>query len=376
MNDKHKKHAIVRFAPKGNDSFFEMVKAKVDDYFTANKLSRYATKGMWVKTVVMILLYVTPYVLMVTGVGASSNWIFLGFWALMGLGVVGIGTSVMHDANHGTYSAKKNVNSMMAYILEMIGGYSVTWKIQHNILHHTYTNVTGLDEDIDTTALLRFSPHHKLRWFHRFQFLYAWCLYAVMTLFWMTIKEYRQLIRYDQFSLLKKAKTTLPKAITHLTLYKLFYYGYIIALPLLFSGVSWWMVLVGFGVMHVIAGVALACIFQLAHVMETSSYAEPVMDEKSGEKKMEENWAVHQLLNTANYAPRNKWLSWFIGGLNYQIEHHLFPGVCHVHYAKLSPIIHSSAQAFGLPYNVQPTFLHALWDHARMLHILGRKPKA
>lgn len=375
MNNKNKKHAIVRFAPKGDDSFFEMVKTKVDEYFAANKLSRYATKGMWVKTVIMISIYVAPYVLMVTGVGAASNSFYLGLWALMGLGVVGIGTSVMHDANHGTYSAKKNVNSAMAYILEMIGGYSVTWKIQHNILHHTYTNVSGLDEDIDTTPLLRFSPNHKLRWFHRFQFIYAWCLYAVMTLFWMTVKEYRQLIRYNEFSLLKKAKTTLPKAITHLTLYKMFYYGYIIALPLLFSGVSWWMVLAGFAVMHVIAGIALACIFQLAHVMETSSYAKPVMG-NGGEKRMEENWAVHQLLNTSNYAPRNKWLSWFIGGLNYQIEHHLFPGVCHVHYPKLSPIIHNSAKAFGLPYNVQPTFLHALRDHARMLHILGRKPRA
>ncbi|MCK7553636.1 acyl-CoA desaturase [Chitinophaga sedimenti] len=371
MNTRKKKE-IVRFASKETNLFADRVKAKVDEYFSNHKLSRYANTGMWIKTTCMILLYILPYLTMTLGYTADSVWLFPGMWAMMGLGVIGIGTSVMHDANHGTYSSRKNVNTAMSHILKMIGGYTVTWKIQHNLLHHTYTNLTGLDEDITPTTFLRFSPGTERKPYHKLQFIYAWGLYAMMTLFWMTGKDFRQLFRYERHQLLVKQKTTLPAAMTFLSLLKMFYFGYIIVLPLLFSGMSWWMVVLGFVVMHVIAGLSLACIFQLAHIMESSTFAEPVTD-AMGKKQMENNWAVHQLLNTSNYCPKNKLLTWFIGGLNYQIEHHLFPNICHVHYSRLSPIISSTAREFGLPYHVQPNLFKALQSHTKMLWILGRK---
>ncbi|UYQ94070.1 acyl-CoA desaturase [Chitinophaga horti] len=367
-----KKKEIVRFASKDTNLFADRVKMKVDEYFSNRGISRYANPGMWVKTVCMILLYILPYLALVLGFTDGSVWAFLGMWALMGLGVVGIGTSVMHDANHGTYSSRKNVNAFMSHILEVIGGYTVTWRIQHNVLHHTYTNLNGLDEDITPTTFLRFSPSAELKPYHRLQFIYAWVLYSAMTLFWMTAKDFRQLLRYERHDLLVKQKTTLPVALTYLSIFKMFYFGYVIALPILFSGFAWWMVVLGFVVMHVIAGLSLASIFQLAHIMESSDFAEPVID-KGGKKQMENNWAVHQLLNTSNYSPRNRFLTWFIGGLNYQIEHHLFPHICHVHYARLSPIVRSTAQEFGLPYHEQPNLFKALLSHVKMLRVLGRK---
>ncbi|WP_295117695.1 acyl-CoA desaturase [uncultured Chitinophaga sp.] len=366
------KKEIVRFAPKGNNSFAESVKLNVEAYFATHGLSSYGNAAMWYKTVFMVLLYFIPYLVVTLGFVAGNPWLFLLMYVFMGLGVVGIGTAVMHDANHGALSKNKKVNGFMSHILEVIGGYTVTWKIQHNILHHTYTNLNGLDEDITPTFLLRFTPSAERKRYHRLQFIYAWGIYAIMTLFWMTIKDFRQLWRYNQHKLLVKEKTTLPTAMTHLTLFKMFYYGYIIVLPILFSGFAWWMIVVGFVVMHVIAGLSLASIFQLAHVMESSSFAEPVTDNQ-GKKQMEDNWAVHQLLNTSNYAPKNALLTWFIGGLNFQIEHHLFPNICHVHYSKISPIVHQTAKAYGLPYHVQPTVLKALWSHTMMLKQLGRE---
>jgi len=368
---KVEKMNIVRFAPKGKESFFDSVIAQVNSYFETNQISPYANTEMWIKTAVMLLLYFVPYMIMVTGIGGGNLWLFFGLWFLMGIGVVGIGTSVMHDANHGTYSSDKKVNKLIGHILEVIGGYEVTWKIQHNVLHHTYTNVDGLDEDIDGIKFLRFSPSQPRYWFHRYQYLYAWFFYMLLTLYWMTIKDYIQIIRYGKHGLLSKQKISLKQGIFRITLYKLFYYSYIFMLPILFSGVPWYFILAGFLLMHFTAGLLLSCIFQPSHIMETSAFSKPV--EAGSKRMMEDTWAVHEVVNTTDFAANNHFLTWFIGGLNYQIEHHLFSGICHVHYRKLAPIVKSATAAYGLPYHTQPTFRKALYEHAKMLRLLGKK---
>ncbi len=361
----------VRFAPRGIGSFYESAIEKVNAYFRNNHISPYANTAMWIKSGVMMALYFCPYVLMVTGYAAGNAWLFFGFWFLMGWGMIGIGASVMHDANHGTYSPNKKVNNFISHILEIIGGYTVTWRIQHNVLHHTYTNIAGLDEDIDSIVLLRLSPRQPRYWFHRYQYIYAWFFYAMMTLFWMTLKDYLQVVRYKQHDLLVKQKVSLSQAIWRITWYKFFYYGYMLVLPILFSGMPWYDVLFGFLIMHGTAGLFLSCVFQPSHVMVDSAFTLPVTTD--GNKRMTDSWAVHEVVNTTDFAPDNRFLSWFIGGLNFQIEHHLFTGICHVHYRKLSPIVRSVITAFGLPYHTQPTFLRAVLEHAKMLKKLGRE---
>jgi linoleoyl-CoA desaturase len=366
-----KKLNTVRFALKGTDSFYDAVISKVNNYFAANRISPYANTEMWIKTAAMLLLYFAPYVLMVTGFGANNPWLFFGCWFLMGWGMSGIGTAVMHDANHGTYSPNKKVNTFISYILEIIGGYTVNWKIQHNVLHHTYTNVAGLDEDIDTMGLIRLSPQQPKRWFHRYQHIYAWFFYTIMTLYWMTAKDYLGVVRYKKHELLAKHNLSLKQALLRISLYKVFYYSYIIVLPILFSGVAWYWVIAGFALMHCVAGLFLSCVFQPAHIMETSPFAAPV--ETNGKRQMENSWAIHEIVNTTNFAPHNRILSWFIGGLNFQIEHHLFTNVCHVHYKKIAPIVKSTMLAYGLPYHEEPTFSKALSEHAKMLKKLGKE---
>lgn len=367
---KVEKLRIVRFAPRGNDSFHETIIEKVNEYFQKNNISPYANKKMWVKSIVMLLMYFVPYILMVTGVAGGNVWLFFGFWFVMAWGMIGIGTSVMHDANHGAYSSTKNVNKSISFILEIIGGYSVTWKIQHNLLHHTYTNIAGLDEDLDSIKLLRLSPRQPRYWFHRYQYIYVWFFYMISTLFWMTAKDYRQVLRYRGHNLLIKHNVSVKQAVFHITLYKFFYYGYIMLLPILYSGMPWQYVLFGFLLMHFTAGLFLSCIFQPAHIVETSSFKLPV--EKEGKKQMENSWAIHEVENTTDFAPKNKLLTWFIGGLNFQIEHHLFTDICHVHYPQLAPIVKKTAADFGITYHVQPTFRDALIGHIKMLKKLGR----
>ena len=361
----------VRFAPKGENSFYEAAIKEVGDYFESNGISPYANGAMWIKTVLMLSLYIVPCVLIITGVTAGNLWLFFGAWFLMGWGMVGIGTSVMHDANHGTYSPNKKVNNAIGFILEIIGGYTVNWKIQHNVLHHTYTNIAGLDEDIDSIILLRFSPHQPRYWFHRYQHIYAWFFYMMMTLFWMTAKDFIQVFVYKKHNLLEKQKITFRKALSQITLFKIGYYAYIIALPILFSGMPWYYVILGFVLMHLTAGLFLSCIFQPSHIMATSKFAEPV--ETNEKRKMEDSWAIHEIANTTDFAQRNRFLTWFIGSLNFQIEHHLFTDVCHVHFRKLAPIVQRVTEAYGVPYHVEPSFRSALASHVRMLKQLGRE---
>jgi len=360
----------VRFALGGKDSFYDSVTESVKNYFESNDISPYANGAMWFKTGIMLMLFFLPYTLIVTGIADSNGFFFFGMWFLMGLGMVGIGTSVMHDANHGTYSANKKLNNWIGHILEVIGGYAVTWKIQHNVLHHTYTNVSGLDDDIDSIVLLRFSPRQPRYWFHRYQYLYAWFFYMLMTLYWMTVKDFQQAIRYKQHNLLIKQKVSLKQALFRISIFKIGYYSYIMLLPILVTDMSWYMVVLGFVVMHLTAGLILSCIFQPAHIVDSSGFAAPV--ETDGKIKMEDSWAIHEVANTTNFAPTNRWLTWFIGGLNYQIEHHLFTDICHVHYRKLAPIVKSATASFGIPYHSEPSFRSALLEHARMLKKLGR----
>lgn len=360
----------VKFAHKERDSFYDAVKSRVAEYFRSNNISPYSNSKMYLKTAVMLCMYFVPYFVIVTGLASISIWLFYALWLLMGLGIVGIGTSVMHDSNHGAYSTNKGLNNFLGSILNILGGYSMNWKIQHNILHHTYTNIQGLDEDIEAGPLIRMSPEKPLYSFHRFQHLYAWLVYCIMNLYWITAKDYLMLFRYDKNNLLRNQKTTLKKALIELSLLKVVYVAYIIVLPILFSGEAWYHVILGLVVMHVVAGFALACIFQPAHVVESSDFSPPTND-----RKMENNWAVHQVMNTADFAPNNKLVCWFIGGLNFQIEHHLFPHVCHVHYPAIAKIVKSVTAEYDLPYNVMPTFRSALWEHGKMLQKLGNNEK-
>lgn len=364
------KISIVRFAPHAKDSFLQAVMKNIGKYFETNKLSRFGNYEMRLKSIVMLLLYFVPYIILLSGIVSGSTFLFLAMWLIMGFGMAGIGTSIMHDANHGAYSKNNRTNRLIGSILNLIGGYTINWKIQHNVLHHTYTNIEGIDEDIDSVVFLRLTPHGKLYWFHRYQHYYAWFFYMLMTLNWMTIKDYFAVIRYNRMGLLQKQNVTLPKALALITLYKLFYYTYILALPLIFSGAEWHIALIGFILMHLTAGLLLSCIFQPAHVMETSNYPMPVKTDTAS--MIEDEWAVHELSNTVNFATGNRALSWFVGGLNYQIEHHLFSSICHVHYRKIAPIVKATAEQFNLPYNTQRTFTGALLAHAKMLKKLGR----
>jgi len=359
-------YKTVRFSKTNQAEFINDLRKQVKSYFETNNISTYGNWRMVIKTIFMFTLFFVPYLLMLTGV-ITNIWMVLVMWALLGLGKSGIGLSVMHDANHNAYSRNKHVNKYLSYVMNMIGANSYIWKIQHNVLHHTFTNIDGMDEDIDPGKLMRLSPHAPKLKAHKHQHIYGWFLYGFMTFLWLTTKDFKQLARYKKMGLMKSQKRSYRGVLTEAIISKIAYYAYALVLPLVFIQTPWYIILIGFFIMHFITGLALGLIFQPAHVMPTSDF--PIPDDTGS---VENNWAVHQLFTTTNFAPNSKIFSWFVGGLNYQIEHHLFPNICHVHYKRISKIVKAKAEEYGLPYNSQRTFADAVIQHGKMLRQLGR----
>lgn len=357
----------ITFAPSQRE-FSATLNKRVNDYFKSNNIKRQANGEMIFKTIFMFALYFVPYGLIVSGTIDTVGWEIV-MVVMMSLGLAGIGLSVMHDANHGAYSTKTWVNELIGYSLNLVGANAFNWKMQHNVLHHTFTNVHEEDEDISPRGILRLTPHSDWKKIHQYQFLYAWFLYGLMTIVWLFFKDFVRLLRYQRNGMMEKHNTHPMAEWLILLGTKVGYIGYIFVIPLVFTALAWWQIIVGIIVMHYIAGFILAIIFQPAHVIEGTEF--PLPDESN---MLENNWAVHQLHTTTNFGNKSRWFSWYVGGLNFQIEHHLFPNVCHVHYRRISGIVRATALEYGLPYKSSTTFIGALNGHFRLLRQLGVKP--
>lgn len=362
---KRMKKAVVRFNRSQEIDFVSELRKRVNQYFSDKDISKFANTSMQLKTAFMLCLYFVPFLILVLGNIQSFGIMFL-LWSLMGLGMCGIGLSIMHDANHGAYSNKKSVNNILGYLLNVIGSYHITWKIQHNVLHHSSTNVHDYDEDLNN-QILRFSPNQKRRAINKYQAYYAPFLYGLLSLYKTFSKDFEQISRFNRNKLLTGQGVTFKGAVLQITVNKVIYLGLTLILPLLVISLPWWQITLGFLAMHVICGIILALIFQSAHVLDRTEFYQA---DASG--SIDNCWAIHQLNTTANFAKKGKLFSWLIGGLNYQVEHHLFPNICHVHYQHISPIVKRTAQDYNIKYHEFPTFFDAIKSHFRMLHLLGK----
>jgi len=355
----------IRFVNRDKSQFFTVLKERVDNYFTENNISPYANRTMVFKTIFMLSLYFVPYALIMSN--SLNLAMFYVCWALMGFGLAGIGMSVMHDANHGAYSEKPFINKMLGLTLTLVGGDTNNWKTQHNILHHTYTNIHGHDRDIDNKVMMRFCPAGKYSKIQRFQVFYVFVFYSIMTLYWTTVKDFIQHFEFIRQGHNRESKKERGIALFKIILWKLIYITYIIVLPVVFLDASWWQILLGFLILHAVAGLVLSIVFQLAHVVEDTTFPTP---DDSG--NIENEWAIHQLETTADFARDNWLITFYVGGLNYQAIHHLFPRICHVHYPEIAPIVEATAKEFGVPYLYNETFGKAFVSHVRVIARLGK----
>lgn len=355
----------LKFSKTRSPEFAKTLQKRVDNYFKRNNKSKYGNINMVIKTILMLSTFFFPLIIISTGIIANPFLLF-ALYIVSGLGMAGIGMSVMHDAIHGSYSKNRTVNKYIGYTMNLIGANANIWRVQHNVLHHTYPNIDNADDDINQPFFLRFSPNAKRYWIHRFQHFYVWFFYCLSTISRITTKDFVQLRRFKKMGFFNKDGEYRNK-LMNITLWKALYFSYALVLPLIMVPQAAWIIILAFLCMHFVTGLCISIIFQTAHVMPDTAFPKP-----NNDGIIANEWAIHQLITTSNYAPRSRFFSWLIGGLNYQIEHHLFPNICHIHYRNLSRIVSETAKEFGVTYLVKKTFIIAVWDHVKMLRQLGR----
>lgn len=357
----------ISFSRTDKAIFFKTLNKRVNAYFKENGLKRTGNWKLYSKAIIMFSIFLVPLVLILTI--SMPQWVLLLLTVVIGIGMAGVGMNVMHDSNHESFSSKKWVNKIMGSSMYILAGNVYNWKVQHNVLHHTFTNIPGFDEDIDSGRIIRFNKNSKWLKIHQFQKYYSFFLYGLLTINWAITTDFRQMRKYLKRKLSYGKFPNPASEWTTLIVTKLLYYFLWIVLPLLVLDIVWWKVLIGFFVMHYTAGIILSIVFQLAHIVPL---AEMPLPDKEG--NLEHTWAVHQLYTTTNFAPNNKFISWYTGGLNHQVEHHIFPHISHIHYGKIAKIVKETALEYDLPYNEYKTFTKAIAEHFNQLKTLGAKP--
>jgi linoleoyl-CoA desaturase len=351
----------IKFASRRTE-FAAEVKQRVERYFTDRGLSDKANAGMVAKTVILLGLTFGTFALILTN--QLPGLAMLGLAVVMGIGMAGIGFAVSHDALHGAYARRPLVNRLVGLTFDLIGANGYMWQITHNVIHHTYTNIQGVDEDLEVSPLIRLSPRSPWRPIHRIQHWLAFVLYSFSTLFWVWVKDYKYFLQRNLGPYQDKRH---PRGEVALLLgTKVIYYGWSVVVPLWVLDVLLWEFLLGYLAVHLTAGLILGVVFQLAHVVEGPEHPLP---DASGQ--MDDEWLVHQMETTSNFATGNKLVTWYVGGLNYQIEHHLFPRVCSVHYPAITHIVREAAAKYRIPYHNQPTVWSAIRSHYRTLKRQG-----
>jgi linoleoyl-CoA desaturase len=343
--------------------FRKVVTERVDAYITENKLPARDVPVMYLKSAIIVACWLGIYPLIL--LGGFPLWANALLCVALAFAMAGMGLNIGHDANHGGYSNSPRINRLMGLTMELFGSSSFVWRARHNV-HHIYPNIGGKDEDLETGGLIRLSPHQEWKPYFRLQMWYAPLLYSLVAFDFLR----RDALVFFTGRTAQDHRYPKMKASDRIVFVagKLFFFGYTLALPMLFF--PWWQVLIAFVIIMVTMGLITAAVSVPSHLVEAADFPEPV----GVPLHIENEWAIHQVQATVNYAPDSRLVNAYVGGTNYQIEHHLFPHISHVHYARLAPIVRRTCEEFGITYSVHPTMGSALLSHARALRELGRKP--
>ncbi len=363
-----KQNYVKSVAFTGQMGFRKELNQRVDAFVKANGLKTRDIPAMYAKSITVLLWWIASYALIIVGGINGWHWsVLLALSASFGLAAAGIGFNIMHDANHNGVSNHPLVNRILSYSCELVGLSTFIWRQQHNVWHHTYTNIAGLDEGLETDGWLRSSPKDYWKPKFRFQHLYAPLVYAMAGFGLIFLRNYTVYFTgkssehfvYPKMTRQEKVMFWIGRAFNMLVY---------VAVPLLVF--PWWQVLIGFAIVAGTAGFVMAHILMLAHISDELEFVEPV----GQPLHVENEWAIHQVITTMNFAPKSKLLNWYVGGLNYQIEHHLYPQMCHLMYPKITHIVQQTCNEYGVRYTSNPSLWNALGEHYRSLREFGRQP--
>ncbi len=341
--------------------FFDALKQKVDRYFQDNQIKTSGNWKLYSKTTILFTTFFSLYALLVFT--SFPIWADILLCLVFGVNIAAIGFNVMHDGAHGSFSSKQWVNDIMGYSLNLMGGDVNLWKVKHNQIHHSFTNIDGYDDDIDIRPLMRTTTIQPKLKMHRFQHIYSVALYCLTYVLWVFYFDFKK------YFTRKIGATPIRKFSTknHIIFWatKVVHFIFFLGFPIYFKGLL--ATIIGYLIVTFVCGIILSYVFQMAHVMENTEFVDPT--QTNG--KLEDEWAVHQIKTTSNFATKSKVVSWLTGGLNYQVEHHLFPRISHIHYPELNKLVIETCEQFGVKYNEYKTLVQALKSHVNHLRTVG-----
>lgn len=344
--------------------FTRTLNRRIQHYFTENGISRHANRAMLLKVLLAVLWWTGSYALIL--LNRWSNVELVALYVLHGFGQLFMAFNLAHDANHGALSARRWVNQVFSLAFDVVGVNSYMWRLMHNDSHHFHVNIQETDVAISSNGIFRFSPAERWRPHHRYQHLYAPWIYCLATLEWVFLKDFNWFIFKRQIGNAVNVRHT-PAQWTKLFLFKAFYFGYVLVVPILLLDNPWWVPVTGFLLYHAGIGFSIALIFQTTHVVEGTVY--PKADAHG---RIHNNYISHLVQTTADYAWRNPVANWFFGCLNVHTVHHIYPHICHVHYPRLTPILVATATEYGFAYREHRGVWQAFRAHLRMLRLLGQ----
>ena len=346
----------------GGGDFHAELKQRVRALLEEPGREHRAQMRMYVKSAVMAGWLVASWIGLVL---LAQTWWQAGLLATsLGLAMAGLAFNISHDANHGSYSPHRRLNRAMGWTMDLMGASSYVWRAKHNVVHHTYTNIAGADSDIDSMPFARFAPDQRRRVLHRFQHLYIWVLYGLFAIKWHTLGDFDHLRK----GVIGETPVRWPRGgdLVGFWAGKLAFVAWSVVIPLLLHPA--WQVAAVFGVVSFVLAVTLAVTFQLAHCLEEAEFSSVDRMKEGGRTE----WARHQVETTVDFAPRSRFLAWYLGGLNFQIEHHLFSRVAHTHYPAMAVVVREVCERHGVRHQTHPHLGSALASHARWLREMGR----
>jgi linoleoyl-CoA desaturase len=354
----------LKFAP--DQGYQKELRRRVEKLIREQGIQERDCPAMYLKTGVVLLAFALSYVALV--LLAQAWWQALPLALLLGFATAQIGFNIQHDGGHRAYSDRPGVNTLLAMTLDKVGGSSYARRWKHAAFHHMYVNVHAHDTDIELGIFGRLAPEQPHRALYRWQQWYLWPLYGVMVIKWHFYDDFRDVLTG------RMGVNPFPRPRGwDLVVFmggKLVFLTLAFGIPLLLH--PFWAVALFYAVTVAVTGVVLSVVFQLAHAVEEARFPMP----EPGTTRMVEAWAVHQVGSTVDFAREDRLVSWLVGGLNFQIEHHLFPTLSHVNYPAIAGVVEATCKEYGVPYAANATFSGAVISHFRWLKRMGRAEAA
>jgi linoleoyl-CoA desaturase len=345
------------FAPA--TGFKHALETSVDEYFRRAGISKTGNLWTYLKATLLLAWLAGSYYLLVFRASTWPGGVLVGL--SLALAMAAVGFNIQHDGNHGSFSSHPWMNRLAGLTLDLLGASSYLWIWKHNFSHHTYTNIPHVDDDIDLAPVGRLSSEIPLRSYHRYQHYYLWFFYALLLIQWHFYSDYKKL-----WTRKIGDRTFAPPRgwdLAGVVAGKVVFLSLAFIIPFLRH--PWWVVVASYLGVTMVVGLVISVVFQLAHIVEETEHPASLED-------VHAEWVIHQIRTTADFACENRLVTWYLGGLNFQVIHHLFPRICHVHYPQVARVVAQVCQEYQINYRTHRSVYGAIRSHFRFLRLMGR----